>query len=270
MNLCFLVAVSGEDELSTSRNQTKSDPTKVFSRAISFCKAELFDFSTAAQMRFGIRFLTFCLSVALPGKGVAADALPKSSTAKLESTSEVAPESKATSSNAVSLTVAPNERRLDVNKLYPNQVAIGEGILSVFGFRIYQARFFYDKEAATKVSSVDQLFDHPFLLQLHYKRGISGSRIADTSVDEMLRLGVNKEREKSAREIFAKLFPNVEAGDEIIGAYLPKEGARFYHRGESIGEIKDIEFSQNFFRIWLDPRTRDKGLRKKLLRGLGL
>jgi hypothetical protein len=61
------------------------------------------------------------------------------------------------------------------------------------------------------------------------------------------------------------LFPDVAAGDTLTGVHLPERGARFFHNGRLLGEIRDPQFSRAFFAIWLDPRTREPSLRAALL-----
>jgi len=42
-------------------------------------------------------------------------------------------------------------------------------------------------------------------------------------------------------------------------------GCRFYVGDQLQHEIRDPEFAEAFFAIWLDPRTRDPELRQQLL-----
>jgi hypothetical protein len=47
--------------------------------------------------------------------------------------------------------------------------------------------------------------------------------------------------------------------------YVPTAGARFFLNGRLIGETTDAAFSEAFFKIWLDPKTRRPELRSALL-----
>ena len=62
-----------------------------------------------------------------------------------------------------------------------------------------------------------------------------------------------------------QIFPDVVDGDCITGLNLAQSGARYYYNDKPIGEIQDREFAKAFFGIWLDPRTAEPALRKKLL-----
>ena len=60
------------------------------------------------------------------------------------------------------------------------------------------------------------------------------------------------------------LFPDVQAGDTIIGEYR-SAGAGFHYNGRLLGHIEDTAFARAFFAIWLDARTSAPALRAALL-----
>jgi hypothetical protein len=62
----------------------------------------------------------------------------------------------------------------------------------------------------------------------------------------------------------ARVFPNVRKGESITGVNRPGVGAEFFHEGRPTGLVRDPEFARAFFDIWLDPRTREPGLRNSL------
>jgi hypothetical protein len=136
--------------------------------------------------------------------------------------------------------------------------SLGRGELRWLGIRVY--------EASLWVSGVRLDFERPFALALRYARDIPGEKLVGTSIDELRRLGFGSRAQLDDWESrVADIFPDVRAGDTIVGLYLPGRGARFFHRGSSVGEIADIEFARGFFAIWLDPRTREPALRQQLL-----
>lgn len=140
----------------------------------------------------------------------------------------------------------------------------GEARLTWFGLHVYDARLFVPP-GFDVVDAVAQ----PFALELTYARALEGKAIAQTSRDEMARLGFGTE-EKRRRwfEAMLRVFPDVERGRRIAGVNLPARGVRFYVDGRDAGSIDDIEFARAFFAIWLDPRTRSPKVRDGLLRGL--
>ncbi len=62
-----------------------------------------------------------------------------------------------------------------------------------------------------------------------------------------------------------RAFVDVLPGQRITGVFLPGWGCRFYVGDQLQHEIRDPEFADAFFAIWLDPRTRDPELRQQLL-----
>ncbi|HCL3894245.1 TPA: chalcone isomerase family protein, partial [Pseudomonas aeruginosa] len=108
--------------------------------------------------------------------------------------------------------------------------------------------------------------EHPFALELVYRRDLSRDTLVQSSVDEMQRLGANDEGllTRWAGEM-RKAFVDVRAGQRITGIYLPGQGCRFYVDGAFRHAVADSGFARAFFSIWLDRRTRNPELRRELL-----
>jgi hypothetical protein len=134
----------------------------------------------------------------------------------------------------------------------------GQGEMRWFGFRLYQASL-WAPEGRWQA-------ERPYALELRYARDIplhawcrpaSRKCSAWAAADEarLARWKVELER----------VFPDVREGEVIHGLYLPQRGAEFYHQGRLTGRIEDVDFARAFFAIWLDPRTREPGLRTSLL-----
>ena len=137
---------------------------------------------------------------------------------------------------------------------------IGAGSLHWFGLHVYDAR----------LAVAGERFDpaQPFALTLRYARDLSGERIAETSIDEIRRLGFGTPADhRRWLEEMRRLLPDVRRGDELTGASTPGRGAQFLLNGRSIGSIDEPEFARAFFAIWFDPRTRSRDLRASLLGG---
>lgn len=142
----------------------------------------------------------------------------------------------------------------------PGARMLGEGDLRFWGFRIYTARLWSPASALQP--------DSPFALELTYHRAISRKDFVQTSLDEIRRLSGETVSEAALRAWQAEMqqaFVDVQPGDRITGVYLPGIGCRFYVGERLQHEVRDPEFARAFFAIWLDPRTRDQGLRQKLL-----
>lgn len=138
----------------------------------------------------------------------------------------------------------------------------GEGRLTWFVLHIYDARLYVPSGFDAR-----DPYAQPFVLELTYARRLSGRSIAETSRDELARLGYgsDSDRERWYRAM-RRIFPDVDEGRRIAGVNLPGRGARFYFDGRFVGAIEEAEFARGFFAIWLDARTRAPALRASLLR----
>lgn len=142
----------------------------------------------------------------------------------------------------------------------PQARLLGQGEFRWFGFSIYNARLWAETPTVDWIS--------PFALELVYHRAISRERFVEVSVDEIERVGAGRysaAQLEQWRGVMARSFVDVLPGDSLVGVYLPGVGCRFYDRDHVLASVNDPAFARAFFSIWLDPRTRDTGLREKLL-----
>ena len=138
--------------------------------------------------------------------------------------------------------------------------ALGQGTMRWFGLALYTAELWTSQLAYDPAS--------PFALKLTYARSFSGVRIASASVDEMRRIGIRDEAQLVRWQgVMDKLFPDVREGDTLTGVNLPGRGVAFYRGDTLLGEVNEPAFAAAFFGIWLDPRTREPGLRLQLIGG---
>jgi hypothetical protein len=140
----------------------------------------------------------------------------------------------------------------------PDLRPAGEGQLRWFGLHIYDAALWARSDAINLQSE--------FALDIRYARNISSERLVRSSVKEMRRLDFDDSArlEKWSREM-ARVFPDISKGDRLTGINRPGFGAEFYHNGRFAGAVADEQFALAFFSIWLDPRTREPGLREALI-----
>lgn len=139
---------------------------------------------------------------------------------------------------------------------------VGKGRLRWWGFHVYDAAL-WTRDGRWQA-------DAPYVLDIVYARQVTSVQLAETSIDEMRRLGVRDEA-KLARwdAAMRSTFPDVQSGSRLIGVYRPQRGAQFYSATRLLGTIDDPEFARRFFDIWLDPRTQTPDLRAALLSGNG-
>lgn len=135
---------------------------------------------------------------------------------------------------------------------------IGQGQLRWWGFHVYDAALW---------SNTGRLqAQAPYALDIRYARRVSGVQLAQTSVDELRRLGIGDEAALTRwGAAMKRLFPDVAPGSRLIGVHVPQRGALFYSATGYLGAIEDPEFARGFFAIWLDPRTQTPDLRAALL-----
>ncbi len=135
---------------------------------------------------------------------------------------------------------------------------IGQGQLRWWGFHVYDAAL-WSPNGRWQAQA-------PYALDIRYARRVTGAQLAETSVDELRRLGIGDEAALSRwGAAMRKLFPDVAPGSRLIGVHVPQRGALFYSATAYLGAIEEPEFARGFFAIWLDPRTQTPELRTALL-----
>jgi hypothetical protein len=106
----------------------------------------------------------------------------------------------------------------------------------------------------------------PLALELQYARSLDGRRIAEKSLDEMRQVGdVPSGKADGWLAEMAAAFPDVAKDDRITGVLRPRESARFFVNGTLRREVRDPDFADLFFGIWLSPRTSAPSLRRDLI-----
>lgn len=139
-----------------------------------------------------------------------------------------------------------------------NAQIVGEARLSKFIWDVYDATL-YAPEG-------DWSHDQPFALSLHYFRNIKGDAIADRSVEEMRGQGFQDEATLTRWHGEMKsIFPDVKDGTVLTAVFVPGQHTEFFENGRRIGTVQGDDFVRWFSGIWLNERTSEPALRKKLL-----
>ena len=140
----------------------------------------------------------------------------------------------------------------------PEYQAVGSGTLRYFGLRIYDATLWSPRGVWSAGG--------PFALELRYARSFGGADIARRSIEEIRSQRNYPEATLTHWEQRLRaLFPDVNAGDRLIGVRVPGQGMAFYSGTRKLGQIDDEAFAVAFFDIWLHPSTRVPDLRARLL-----
>jgi len=159
---------------------------------------------------------------------------------------------------AVAAHAAPPPLPAAVAAELPALKALGDARFRFFLIHVYDASLWTAGEAYDA--------DRPFVLDIRYAMDVTGADLAKRSIVEMRKQG-HADEQKLARwdEAMRRVFPDIRKGDRLVGVYVPGREARFFNQKGLIGSVADAEFARAFFAIWLDARTSEPELRRRLL-----
>lgn len=135
---------------------------------------------------------------------------------------------------------------------------VGSGEMRWLMFNLYEATL-YSQDGRYQPRRF------PLALTLIYARAISRQSLIEATRDEWQRLALATEQEQ-ARWLphLATIWPDVRPGDRLT-LYVDEQGrSRFMLGANPLGEIADPAFADAFLAIWLDRRSRDPALGRRL------
>lgn len=145
-----------------------------------------------------------------------------------------------------------------VKKYMSDAAKVGEGRMTFLFWDVYDATLYAPRG---EISDSD-----PIALELSYLLDLKGQKIAESSIDEMRKIGVDDEDALSRwMDQMSSIFPDVEKQTRLTGIYTPDGETVFYKNDQEIGRIADPKFGQYFFDIWLNENTSAPDLRAQLL-----
>jgi hypothetical protein len=149
----------------------------------------------------------------------------------------------------------------ELQDVLPLAKLIGQTRLSVWGFKIYDARLWSPPGLNPR-----NFASQPMALDLAYLRDFTAADIVERSLKEMRRsASVSATQAQQWTAEMLRVFPDVKAGDRVLFLHRPGISARFWLNGRPVGEIADPEFARLFFGIWLSPQTSEPAMRLALL-----
>ena len=149
----------------------------------------------------------------------------------------------------------------ELQDVLPNAKLIGQTRLSVWGFKIYDARLW-----SPPGLNAGNFASQPMALDLAYLRDFTAADIVERSVKEMRRsASVSAAQAQRWTTEMLRVFPDVKSGDRVLFLHRPGISASFWLNGRPVGEIADPEFARLFFGIWLSPQTSEPAMRLALL-----
>lgn len=156
----------------------------------------------------------------------------------------------------------------EVQTALPGARLQGSARLRFFGLHIYDARLWVEPDYPREAPARDDFSRYEFLLELQYARALAGKKIAERSIEEMERGGpLAQATSKSWLTFMQQTFPDVVEGTRLGALHKPSDAVRFFVDGKAAREIRDSEFADRFFGIWLGPQTSQPEMRQQLLGG---
>ena len=148
-----------------------------------------------------------------------------------------------------------------IENYVPAAEKVGEGRLTYLFWDVYDAELYAPNGTWRE--------DGPYALRISYLMNLDSKTIADHSALEIREQGIADEARLAAwHEQMRKIFPDVGEGISLTGVNTGTGEVVFYKNDVEIGRIKDAEFSRAFFDIWLNEKTSEPDLRRKLLGAL--
>lgn len=140
----------------------------------------------------------------------------------------------------------------------PNAQLVGQARMSYLFWDVYDVALFAPNGKWAE--------NQPYALTLTYLRELKGEDIAKRGIEEMQKQGfTDQQKLNDWLQQMERLFPDVRDQTVLIGIADEQQHSHFFHRDTYLGAVEDIEFTQQFFGIWLHPNTSEPKLRRQLL-----
>lgn len=137
--------------------------------------------------------------------------------------------------------------------------AVGNYSFRKLMLHVYDIAFWSDSGGWSKV---------PYALSITYDMSFSPDELAERTGDEMKGVsGLPQETIAKYTELLRGIYPQVREGDRITALQKNAGTTVFYHNGKQVGIVKDAQFAQPFFGIWLSPKSSEPDMQKQLLSG---
>lgn len=122
-------------------------------------------------------------------------------------------------------------------------------------------------DAALYTSTGTFAVQAPYVLELTYLRALDGSKVATKTTEEMARLGFQNEAKLAKWQLqLTDWFDGIEKGTRLAAMRNANGSTTFVRDGKTVlGTLKDPQFTQYFFAIWLSEKTLRPDLREQLL-----
>lgn len=148
-----------------------------------------------------------------------------------------------------------------VQNAVENLRLMGQGTLRWFGLRVYDGQLWSNTDPQSFNYKRDTAW-----LELKYARNFEGKKIAERSIDEIEEIGAGTEAKRQEwLKKLSEIFPDVKEGHTLSAFFQPGKGIQFFKNGQPHAKLEDLELSEAFMGIWLDPKTSAPEMRKQLI-----
>ena len=137
-----------------------------------------------------------------------------------------------------------------------NPFLIGEGVLKVFIWDIYELRLFSE----TNIYDRNEIF----VLEFKYLRDTSKASVIKASIVELKKLNLSKTKLEQWEKYLKKSIKDMKAGERAALLYRPNLGVTFYASDKFNITIDNVEFANSYIDIWLGENTARPKLRKQI------
>ena len=135
---------------------------------------------------------------------------------------------------------------------------IGEGMLKVLMWEIYNLRFYTDGTAFS--------WQNKFMLEFDYSRELKKESVIDASLKEFkLQPNVTDKDIKAWEMYLEQVIQTVQKGEKATIQWVPDGQIIFHYEGSKPAVIENEKFARAFFNIWLGEQTSRPKLRSQLL-----
>jgi Chalcone isomerase-like len=106
----------------------------------------------------------------------------------------------------------------------------------------------------------------PYALKIDYLMPLKGEVIVERTIAEIKKQPFNDaEKLTQWQHAIGSFFPDVDKGISLTGFKDGNGHTQFYHNETWIGQVRDQQFTERFFAIWLGSNTSHVKLRQQLL-----
>ena len=141
-----------------------------------------------------------------------------------------------------------------------NPFLIGEGVLKVFIWDVYELRLF------SKTNMYDR--NDIFVLEFEYLRDTSKASVIKASIVELKKLNLSKTKLEKWEKYLEKSIKDMKAGEKAALLFRPNLGITFYASDRFNITIDNVEFANSYIDIWLGDNTARPKLRKQQIQFL--